>query len=183
MKKVLYLLLTLSLMVSSAFGDSYQDRRQLVGVKLFRALVVADQDLSRKRDADGNIDLAVLYQEDENSTHRVLDWLRKKTTSGIQSHPVQARSLNTNELATRSSTPSALFIAEKLPEQSLEKLISYANSHNIVLFSPFEGDVEAGVFAGVSIEARVRPYINKHAMSLNGVNIKPFFLKITKFHE
>lgn len=183
LNRALSLLLALTLLCAGASAAEYDQWRVLVGAKLFRSLVAADQQLADKLDAQGRVDLVVLYHEDPDAPTEALDWLHGKTRSGIQSHPAIIRKLPLGALTTQSNVPSALFIAERLPDTLLQAVIQYANSRGIVLYSPFEGDVEAGVFAGVSVEAQVRPYINREAMRAAGLSIKPFFLKIARTYE
>ncbi len=53
----------------------------------------------------------------------------------------------------------------------------------MILYSPFEGDVERGVTAGLSIEAKVLPFVNQRTLEASGVELKPFFLKVAKVHR
>ncbi len=177
------LLLIILLIFSSAISaDGYQERRVIAGVKLFHALVAADLDLSAKLDAEGRVDLAVLYRQDPDAAGQPLEWLQTKAVAGMQMHAMRARTLALDRL-THGQPPSALYIAERLSAEQLRTVIDYAAVHHRVLYSPFEGDVEAGVTAGLSVQARVRPYLNRTALLAAGLNIKPFFLKIARLHE
>jgi hypothetical protein len=48
------------------------------------------------------------------------------------------------------------------------------------VFSPFAGDVEAGVSSGLVVSDRILPYVNVEAMRLSGVQMKPFFLRVAE---
>jgi hypothetical protein len=70
-----------------------------------------------------------------------------------------------------------------LNAEKLQTLTAFANERHMVVFSPFEGDVERGVQSGIAIEARVRPYLNTNALRAAQVRLKSFFMKVAKVHE
>ena len=77
----------------------------------------------------------------------------------------------------------ALFLATPLGASELDRLVAWSIRHGVILYSPFEGDVERGVLAGVSIEAKVLPYINQRTLDASGVEFKPFFMRVAKVHR
>jgi len=76
---------------------------------------------------------------------------------------------------------AGIFLAEK--PQRLDFLLSYGKSKQAILFSPFSGDVEKGVPAGMIISDRILPYINPDSIREFGIQIKPLFLRITVVFE
>ena len=74
------------------------------------------------------------------------------------------------------------FITEKIDINSLQQVIVKGHKNQHILFSPFEGDVEKGVMAGLSVESRVRPYVNISALKHSNVEMKPFFIKVSKLY-
>jgi hypothetical protein len=74
--------------------------------------------------------------------------------------------------------PAAIFLTQPLDER-LPEIIKYAISRGIILFSPFQGDVEKGVLGGVHISDRVLPHINASTMKSAGINIKQFFMRVS----
>ncbi len=67
--------------------------------------------------------------------------------------------------------------------EQLQTLTAFANAQRLVVFSPFEGDVERGVQSGIAVEARVRPYVNTKALRAAEVRLKSFFMKVAKAYE
>ena len=65
----------------------------------------------------------------------------------------------------------------------LRHIVSYGIKNHIIVFSPFEGDVEKSITAGVFIGARVQPSINMKTLKASGIQIKFFFLKVAKKYE
>ena len=64
-----------------------------------------------------------------------------------------------------------------------EKFKNNFSKNHIIVFSPFEGDVERGVQCGIAVQARVRPFLNMKSLKSAGVSLKPFFLKVAKKYE
>ena len=42
--------------------------------------------------------------------------------------------------------------------------------------------LEHGVLAGMSVEAQVRPYVNTETLAASHVELKSFFMKVTKVY-
>jgi hypothetical protein len=74
--------------------------------------------------------------------------------------------------------PAGIFLTQPL-EEGLPVIIKFAIDKGVILFSPFQGDVEKGVLGGLHITDRVLPYINKSTMNAAGINIKQFFMRVS----
>jgi hypothetical protein len=46
----------------------------------------------------------------------------------------------------------------------------------VILYSPFEGDVERGATAGVSIQSKVQPFVNAGTLKSSGIALRRFYL-------
>ncbi|OUS30902.1 hypothetical protein A9Q99_05165 [Gammaproteobacteria bacterium 45_16_T64] len=165
---------------ASTVADSFTDRRISVGQKLFRTMLVADMNYRNSILPDGNIYVDMVYQYDEALALRSAEMLTQDL-SVLHEVPVVIRTISIKQYLARGGQPSVgVFISEKLSSEQLKKVIkrSIANQH--ILFSPFEGDVEKGVMAGLSVESRVRPFVNMRSLELSKVKVKPFFIKVSK---
>ena len=80
-------------------------------------------------------------------------------------------------MAGRRSRPGR---AEPLRREAIAALIRFGVDRQVIIYSPFEGDVERGVAGGVSIEAQVRPFVNTAALRASQVTLREFFLKVAK---
>ncbi|WP_022669170.1 hypothetical protein [Desulfospira joergensenii] len=78
--------------------------------------------------------------------------------------------------------PAGIFLVQEISDD-LERVINFGKLHKIIVFSPFEGDVEAGVLGGIHISERMLPYINQRTLDASGIKIKPFFLRVSKHYE
>jgi len=171
----------LSLLVSLAaplLADVYQDRRVEAGLKIFRALLAADLDLDKKTVEDGKLLVLFFYTDDP----RKADELVKSFGSDpIHGKPVVLeRGTDASLAAFAARVPAGIFVAQAPSAASLHALVSYGIQHHVIVYSPFEGHVESGVLGGLVVEAQVRPYINMTTLGASHLNLKEFFLKVTK---
>lgn len=176
-----FLLLPLALNIPGSFADTYTNRRIQTGSKIFRTLVAADMNLDNKIDAEGRLLFALVYSNDPEGSH-IAEKTLELATSTIQERPIKIIRLSLSRLKNQNNI-AAILITQRLEVEELHSIIAYSKKNRIILYSPFEGDVEKGVSAGLSVEARVRPYLNQAALEAAGIRIKPFFLKVSKLYE
>lgn len=172
----------------SAQADRQSERRSKAGIKLFRAMLAADLDISRKVRPEGNLALLIVYNSDGGAAEALAAIVDKGRESGKQTFirklPVSVETVGISSLDQYLKRSFAgIFVAEPLKEETLQQLIAISMDRKIILYSPFEGDVERGVLGGISVEAKVQPYVNIKALKQSGIRIKPFFMKVSKSYE
>ncbi|MBK9654431.1 MAG: hypothetical protein IPO66_02775 [Rhodanobacteraceae bacterium] len=101
--------------------------------------------------------------------------------AGAQGPAIELRRVDA--LNETTPPPVGLFLATPLTETQLARAVDWSIRNQVILYSPFEGDVERGATAGLSIEAKVLPFVNQHTLSASGVELKPFFLKVARVHQ
>ncbi len=180
----LALLLCLLLGMAQAGADaSYNERRARIGLGFLRTLLGSDQDLAHKADGHGQLPVLLWYQTERVAAERFAAEFfpadPAEPRHRIGSFPVAV--LLGDQLPTQAV--AAIFLVEPPGSQALDALIAYSRAQKILLFSPFDGHVERGVMAGISIEAKTRPYLNAAALHAAGLHIKPLFLKSARLHE
>ena len=154
--------------------------RAEVGLKLFHTMMLADQDTVARADANGILHVLMVYADDENQARDLAAALEHDIT------PIHGLQVNIKIMAlahfsaTNDLRPLAIFITQRLQDEDLQKLVQFSIRQHVLLFSPFEGDVEQGVLGGLSVRTSVRPYINMHTLRRSGVHIKPFYLKVAR---
>jgi len=153
-----YIFLSLLLLVSSSFANSYTDRRIQSGVKIFRSLVAADTKINKKVTGQGQLVLALVYKNNAQGAKTAQKNL-KRAKLKIKKWSLKVVLMSITALKKRKDI-AAVFIAQPLKPKDLNVLINYSRAKKLILYSPFTGDVEKGVAAGLSVEARVRPYLN-----------------------
>ncbi len=155
-------------------------RRVLVGVKLFPSVLAASQSLGNESTIP-NVRVFIVYQDDENSAWDLAETLR--SIEAIKGIPLVVETLPIALLPLHSSDPPfGLFIAQR-NEKDVELIAHYGRQHNIITFSPFRGDVEKGILAGIAISDRILPYINRKTLAALPVGLKAFFLKVAEIYE
>jgi hypothetical protein len=180
-------LIFLSLMLTSVasatlMADSFTDRRISVGLKIFRSLLMADTAYQRAVLPEGKLNIAVLYQADEQAAKQLSERLADGFVT-LHDVKVNIQPLTLKHYLAFKEPLLAAYIAEDLNSQDLDEVIKHSMVGEQVLFSPFEGDVEKGVFSGLAVESSVRPLINQQALKNSKLAIKPFFLKVSKIYE
>ncbi|MCE9687990.1 hypothetical protein LZP73_17585 [Shewanella sp. AS16] len=180
---MLSLLLWPPLLHAQSNNDSFTDHRVRVGLKLFRALLSADLKLKEKTDTSGAVPVILVHINSEDDT-REYQALLDNYLREINGLPLRI-DIRTLEQILRpgSDKPAAIFIAQKLNDAELSALIEQSINQGVILFSPFEGDVEKGVLAGISVQAAVRPLLNIGTMNQSRLSIKSFYLKAARQYE
>ncbi|MEZ5584768.1 MAG: hypothetical protein R3F37_20165 [Candidatus Competibacteraceae bacterium] len=165
-----------------------QEQRVQIGLRLFRALLAADQDLGQKVNAQGQLSLALLYRDDRRQAEVFATALQESGRGSeqgkIRNYPIRIILIDGIHLKElQEQAPAAIYLVQPLPDPILESVIRYGIDHQRIVFSPFEGHVEKGVLAGLAIEGRVLPYINRITLRRSGVRLKSLLLKVAKIHE
>jgi len=167
-----------------AAASEYDERRARAAVKLFRALLAADLGLEKKVQGDGT--LLVLFLADDAARAKDLEAAfagDATEAEGIRGIPLVVETTADPTFARyRDRPPAGIFLAAEPGAARLRDIVSYGIEHGVIVYSPFEGHVEAGVLAGLSIEAQVRPYLNAATLQASSISLKSFFLKVTKLY-
>ncbi len=170
-------------------GDvSRYERRIRSGLKLFRAVLSADRDISRKATNDGKLQILLLYNTDKATARLFADELkglgRGSAKGQVQHLSLKIKTINHQQLAQfRSKRIAGIYLTEPLTDNELAKVVTHGINKHIVVYSPFEGDVEKGVFGGLQIDTQVSPLINLDTMKASQLRLKAFFLKVAKKYE
>jgi hypothetical protein len=171
-----------------AVAETSPKGRIKTGVKLFRTMLAADLDIAGKTDSDGKLFILLVYEDNLHEAENIGKLLTKSKKPGTEAHirGISIKIAYTSETSFQNfnnNKIAGIFIAQQFQAGDLEKVIQYGIKNHLIVYSPFEGDVEKGVLGGLSVEARVRPYINAETLRASGISIKPFFMKVTKIHE
>jgi hypothetical protein len=153
--------------------------RVKTGAKIFRSILSADLDLASKAAEDGTLVVIVFTsgKSDLSGTATEIILGEGKPLSG---HRVRVEVLS--DLRKIPAHPAAVFIADDLGRDSLDALVRWQLEQKVFVFSPYEGHVERGIAAGISIGARVQPFLNKTALERTGVRFRPLVVEAAKIH-
>lgn len=170
------------LLLSAAFaraGDR-EETRAWAGLDLFPSVLAADAEIAEKRGPDGALPLIILYQTDRELAEEMARRLAR--TGTIRGIPIRVEiARDSSSLHGRDSSPAGVFLAEPRIGD-LEAVIEFGRGNGRLVFSPFAGDVERGVPAGIAVSDRILPLVNAEALDAFGLRLKPFFLRISEVY-
>lgn len=180
----LVLLVAIVYAAKPSVSDDFTDRRITAGAKIFRALLAADVDIVQKAGSSGELRLCLLYIDHTGNAEMAASTLGHRNDSRIRKMKINIEILSFAQcIADDSGQLAGVFLTQRLNAETLQTLTAFANKRQMVVFSPFEGDVERGVQSGIVVEARVRPYLNASALRAAQVRLKSFFMKVAKVYE
>ncbi|MEA3639749.1 MAG: YfiR/HmsC family protein [Lamprobacter sp.] len=146
-----------------------------MGLNLFPAILGAQEELPAQCNADGALEIAVVYRASEQAAKQAARTLKQigqvqELALVVSILPVERLSANPEQ------SLAAIFIANSGLEPALLRRLS--EHYQVLVFSPFEGDVAAGAVAGIHVADRILPAINLKQARRAGLSFKPFFLGI-----
>jgi hypothetical protein len=160
-----------------AYSVERDELRVRAGIDLFPSLIAADLDITKKSEKGGIITLLLIYTD--NRSYAISMSQRLGELKTIRNIPIRVEISNDLTMSAYADNPPAgIFLIQPLDEK-LPEIIRFAVERGVILFSPFQGDVEKGVLGGLHISDRVLPYINKSTMKAAGINIKEFFMRVS----
>ena len=165
-----------------ALADVVSDHRVLVGLNLFRTFVAADRELQRHRQDDGRLPVVVLYAHSLTGVAAYQERL-SQTFPMVKNMPTHITAASLEAVVESAATPAAVFVAEKLAPDERQRLVNLSIQKRFLVFSPFEGDVEAGVLGGLAVEARVTPIVNMNTLATSHIPLKRFYLSVSRRYE
>ena len=172
-------LLLLALPLRSA--DDVQARRAEFGVRLFRTLLAADLDLTKKTVENNQLLVVFYYVDDKRRAEELATRFRGTAAEKVRDLAPITEVTNDATLAKYATrTPAAVFIAQPPAPAALSTLIKFGIDRHLIVYSPFEGHVERGVTGGIAVEAQVRPFVNMSTLEASHISLKQFFLQGTK---
>lgn len=176
----------LALVAAPVLAGPDEDRRAQTGIRLFRSLLSADVGLAERTGADGKLLLVLFYTSDREravSLARVLHGQGAAGPEPVRDLPVRIELTQDPGFGGAAApSPAGIFLAQAPDPAALRAIVRYGIERGVVVYSPFEGHVEKGVLGGLSVEAQVRPYVNRETLASSRITLKPFFLKVTKVY-
>lgn len=179
------LALLLALLVAGSAWAVRPDeaRRVQIGLRFFPNVLSVDIDLPVKKTAEGKARVLLLYRESAGDAERLAETLRKEVTS-IAKIPIEVTTAaDPAEAFAGEQRPCGIFLTEFFPGGELQRILRLAVANHVILFSPFEEDMERGATAGLDIGSKIRPSLNTATLSRSGIRIHPMFLRLAKIHD
>jgi hypothetical protein len=171
-----------SVSASTARADDADDRRIRAGARLFRSLLTAQVALESRTAADGALHV-ILYGSDAHLAGEIATLIASSGDAGkpgIKDLAVKIDNVTSLPALAQAQQAAGVFIVSAQSEKDLAELVHWSTASKVVLYSPFDGDVERGAAAGICIEAKVQPFLNLPALQAAGVELKPFYIKVAR---
>jgi len=168
--------------------DGPQDHRNRIGLGLFRTLLAADRDLADKRLESGELLILFFHRDDPEAAQELMHAFARPDAGGepepVRGMPILLEATDEPQFGAYSGRkPAGIFLAQELDDETRQAVVEFGVANGIATYSPFEGDVEAGVLGGLSVQARVQPYVNVQTLRASGMTLKDFFLAHSRLHE
>lgn len=166
-----------------SFADELEERRIKISLAIFPKIVAVDQDLVSKLTRENEVKFLFVYDDNRSRAEALSELLRDKVTN-IAGKPVRIVVMSVRDVSLIFTERSAaIFITERLDKTQFNKIVRVGVSEQILVFSPYAGDVERGATVGIAIGNRVRPYFNIDTLNTSKVNILKKLLKVSKRYE
>jgi hypothetical protein len=161
-------------------ADEELERRVLVGLKLFPAVLAANPVLEQKPAPD-SVRVLILYHDDRGYAEELAATLRH--VEHIREIPLRVEIASVDALQREGGTPPfGLFVSQR-SEDDIALIAEYGRRHGIITYSPFQGDVESGILAGIAISDRILPLVNNRTLASLPFGLKAFFLRVAEIYE
>jgi len=169
------------------------ERRMNIGLNLFPNIISVDTHIKNKLDKSDSLKILFVIRSKKQKGQDLLQRFIKKVKT-IRKITIKTQLISLSDfLAEQLAVPlpnknnesfvSALFVVEPLPDSELRALIDAAVKLHIMVFSPFKGDIERGVTAGLFVGSKIRPYLNMHTITRSNITFHPLFLKLARKYE
>jgi hypothetical protein len=168
---------------SAQFSDDVDTYRFNVALKLFPRIAATDEDLTEKLTSSGEILLLIYYKTDRESARQLKGILADNIPRIGKRKIVYQYTSDLEKYSDPRELPAAIFLAEPLTKPELQTIMRYAQRYQRLVFSPFEGDVERGVTAGIYISNKITPYFNMQALSRSNVALNQGLLRVSTQYE
>ncbi|MBF0452175.1 MAG: hypothetical protein HQK75_15845 [Candidatus Magnetomorum sp.] len=147
---------------------------------MFPSFLASDKNIKNKTGANNCLNILLLFDKQKDKTEALAE--RLQAIKKIRKIPIHVfvdsieslKQWDTKQLA-------GVFLAESVFE--LTPVINFGINKKILVFSPFEGDVEKGVTTGLFIAEKIVPYINMQTVKGSHLSFKSFFLRVSKRYE
>lgn len=171
-------------MVDHAYAN-----REWVGLEVFLSFLSADQKITEKCEKDlsnkNYLLLILTYKNWKKKANEMADFLKYRIST-IQGIDIRTEITNTPiTTISKHKKIAGIYITERYNRYSREEdifkqIIAKAKDKHVILFSPFESDVEKGCTAGFVVSDIVLPYVNLSAVERSNIQLNNFFLRIAE---
>lgn len=157
-----------------------EQQRFRVGLKIFPACLGAVENLDDRLASDGSLQVLVIYEGSDATARQAVTSLNG--IGKVRGLKLNAKALSVTAIdEDREADVSAIFVASV--GLGSRQLRAWSERYRALVFSPFDGEVEAGAVAGLYVADRILPYINLAQSQRAGIRFKAFFLQVARQYD
>lgn len=162
-------------MSTVALSSEHLTPRIQIGLNLVPAVLAANKKLNSELNQE-SLTIYIVYVH--NKPGAIKSQTRLESIGHIRNHELKLEVIHLYDLIDRKiGSKDAIFINDNI-KHDLNKLIRFAHTQQVILFSPFKGDVKKGAMSGFEVSNKVLPAVNLKAMRNSNIELKAFFLRI-----
>lgn len=166
-----------------ARADDVMERRIQISLPIFPRIVAVDNNFNKKLLPKQKALLVFIYDANKSKAEQLSESLKQQLTNVAGMEFTSIAMSVREQLVEQAPVPTALFVAELLPDKAFSLMVEYSITQQRILFSPFAGDVERGATAGIAITSRVKPYFNIKTLQRADIDINAVLMKLSKRYE
>jgi hypothetical protein len=176
------------LLISEAYAEfimvnETSDRRVKISLSIFPRVVAVDTQFIGKLTDAGRVRLVFVYDQERSRAEELKVRFLEKSKS-VAGKPIDVLLSSVKEISQdQAAGATAYFLTERMSNINLYILIKKAVETSRILFSPFSGDVEKGVTAGIAVSSRVKPYFNLNTLRKSSIDINALLMKLSQQYE
>jgi len=173
-------IIILFLFINILTAGEWENQRIWLSLDLFPGMLASDKNINEKTDLDGNLVLVLLYVNKKDMAEDMAAHLRK--IKKIRKIPLKIEISDDLSMKKYENKKIAgIFFSQRI--KNVEAIVEYGKKYHVIVFSPFEKDMEREIFGGIAIYDQILPYINKKALKSYDIHIKDFYLQIAEIYE
>jgi hypothetical protein len=174
-------LFMLMMMARQVLAERYDPLLLKAQATIFPKIILLDQGLDKKTPGNEVIITIVSTSHDLHAANKLKQFVEDKYSSSLGNKKLTVNVSTFDEFEQESL--AAAYIVLNGPELSVGKIVSYASSHERIVFSYSYSDFIYDALISLHVKEKTYVYLNKSALQLYGIRFMPVFYKITKIIE
>ncbi|MCK4705474.1 MAG: hypothetical protein KAT90_08350 [Gammaproteobacteria bacterium] len=175
------LLIILVMLSCRAWAETYDPLLIRAGSSIYPKIILLDKGLSEKT-PDNEITITVVSTDQDSDVALQLMYLiKEKYMNGLGSNKLKVNVTTFNDF--KGGSLATAYIVLQGSKEGYKNVISYASSHNRIVFSYSYTDFIKNSLISLLVKEKTYIYLNKSAVKLYNIKFMPVFYEIIKIIE
>lgn len=162
----------------SGSADTYDPLLLRAQASIFPKIILLDQDLNKKTPDNKVVITIVSTIRDPQIAEQLKKLIEDKYGGSLGNKKLKVNVTTFDKF--NSNTLSTVYIVLDAPGSMIEKVVSYASSHERIVFSYSYADFVYNTLISLHVKEKTYIYINKSAVQSYGIRFLPVFYALTK---